>query len=79
MKALLRKYISETEFEDEIVTLPDDYDGDPFGETVPFVMASNWQIVPLEDINLAPGLLDVLSSPSLSDGVANFDAETFEE
>jgi hypothetical protein len=49
MLAILRKYIGEKVVEEEIVTLPDDYDGDPYGDKVPFVMASNWSLEVIED------------------------------
>lgn len=39
MKAILRKYRGETVESEEVVDLPDNYDGD----TIPFVMASNWK------------------------------------
>ena len=44
MKAKLIKYIGERIDSIELIDLPDDYDGDPYGDTVPFVMASNWEL-----------------------------------
>lgn len=44
MKALLKKYIGEDLVEIETVDLPDNYGGDPYGDSVPFVMASNWTL-----------------------------------
>jgi len=49
MKAILRKYLGCSVESEEVVDLPDDYDGDPYGDTVPFVMASNWQLQPVDD------------------------------
>lgn len=49
MKALIKKYLKDTLVETEIVNLPEDYDGDPYGDKVPFVMASNWQLEIIED------------------------------
>lgn len=49
MKALLKKYERLKLVSQELVELPDDYDGDPYGDKVPFVMASNWALVPLDD------------------------------
>lgn len=44
MKAILRKYLGETVESEEVIELPDNYDGDPYGDTVPFAMASNWTL-----------------------------------
>ena len=49
MKALLKKYERLKLVSQELVELPDDYDGDPYGDKVPFVMASNWALVPLDE------------------------------
>lgn len=49
MKALLKKYDRLKLVSQEPVELPEDYDGDPYGDKVPFVMASNWALVPLDD------------------------------
>ncbi len=49
MKALLKKYERLKLVSQELVELPEDYDGDPYGDKVPFVMASNWALVPLDD------------------------------
>lgn len=49
MKALLKKYDRLKLVSQELVELPGDYDGDPYGDKVPFVMASNWALVPLDE------------------------------
>lgn len=49
MTAILRKYLGEEIDSEEIVQLPDNYDGDPYGDTVPFVMASNWTLQVIDD------------------------------
>lgn len=49
MQAILRKYLGEICESEEIVNLPDNYDGDPYGDTVPFAMASNWTLQVIED------------------------------
>lgn len=49
MKAWLIKYLGEQVESNEIIDLPDDYDGDPYGNTVPFVMASNWELRVVDD------------------------------
>ena len=54
MKALLKKYDKDTLVETEEVELPDNYDGDPYGDTVPFAMASNWTLNVIEDEEAAP-------------------------
>ena len=41
MKALLKTYALDTLTETELVELPNDYDGDPYGDTVPFCIGSN--------------------------------------
>ena len=41
MKALLKTYTQDTLTETELVEVPDNYDGDPYGETVPFCVGSN--------------------------------------
>ena len=41
MKARLVTYYGEEVQEERAVELPDDYDGDPYGDTVPFVVGSN--------------------------------------
>jgi hypothetical protein len=47
MKAYLKTYFGETLIDCKEVELPDDYDGDPYGDTVPFVVGSN-QILEIE-------------------------------
>jgi hypothetical protein len=49
MQAILRKYFREEIDSEEIVTLPDDYDGNPYGDKVPFSMASNWTLQVLDE------------------------------
>ena len=49
MTAILRKYLGEEIESEEIVELPDNYDGDPYGDTVPFSMASNWSLEVIDD------------------------------
>ena len=44
MKAILRTYCLDTKISDEEVELPDNYDGDPYGDTVPFVIGSNQRL-----------------------------------
>ncbi len=44
MKAILKKYNNEQLVEVEHIDLPEDYDGDPYGDSVPFTMASNWTL-----------------------------------
>ena len=53
MLAILRKYIGVNIDSEEFVHLPDNYDGNPYGDTVPFAMASNWtlQVVDEESID----------------------------
>jgi hypothetical protein len=41
MKALLKTYSLDTLMEVEEVTLPENYNGDPYGDTVPFSVGSN--------------------------------------
>lgn len=49
MKALLKKYDKLKLVSQELVELPDDYDGDPYGDKVPFVVASNWALVTIDE------------------------------
>ena len=44
MLALLNSYEGETLVNSEVVELPDNYDGDPYGDTVPFSVGSNQTI-----------------------------------
>jgi hypothetical protein len=52
MKAILRTYThennDETAHEDQLVFIPDNYDGNPYGPNVPFSVGSNQAIIPLE-------------------------------
>lgn len=48
MKALLRKYLGEVVESEEIVDLPENYDGNPYGDTVPFCVASNWLLLVID-------------------------------
>jgi hypothetical protein len=49
MKALLKTYTLDTLTEIETIDLPDNYDGDPYGNTVPFCVGSNQTIEVIED------------------------------
>tara|TARA_E500000318_G_C3538926_1_gene203842 strand:- start:1081 stop:1275 length:195 start_codon:yes stop_codon:yes gene_type:complete len=44
IKALLHTYQNEKAIESELVELPSNYNGDPYGETVPFSVGSNQSI-----------------------------------
>lgn len=44
MKALLKTYTLDTVTEVEEIELPENYDGDPYGDTVPFSVGSNQTI-----------------------------------
>jgi len=44
IKALLHTYQNEKLTESELIELPSNYDGDPYGETVPFSVGSNQSI-----------------------------------
>jgi hypothetical protein len=48
MKALLKTYSLETLTEVEEVTLPNNYDGNPYGDTVPFCVGSNQSLEVLD-------------------------------
>ena len=50
MKAILISYAADTPCETALVELPDHYDGDPYGDTVPFCVGSNQELITLEDI-----------------------------
>jgi hypothetical protein len=45
MKATLRTYSGENVVSDEIVEINDNYDGNAYGDTVPFAVASNQRII----------------------------------
>lgn len=49
MLALLQTYQDEKIVEIEVVELPDNYDGNPYGDTVPFSVGSNQTIVTISD------------------------------
>ena len=49
MLALLQTYENEKIVEIEVVEIPDDYDGNPYGDTVPFSVGSNQTIVTIND------------------------------
>ena len=49
MKALLKTYTLDTLTETEIVEVPDNYDGDPYGDTVPFCVGSNQSLEVLDN------------------------------
>lgn len=44
MKAKLITYLSEDEIQEDDVEIADDYDGDPYGDKVPFTVGSNQTI-----------------------------------
>ena len=44
IEAVLITYEQETVINQEIVQLPLDYDGNPFGDTVPFCVGSNQEL-----------------------------------
>ena len=48
MKALLKTYTLDTLTETEEVELPENYDGDPYGDTVPFCVGSNQSLEVLD-------------------------------
>jgi len=45
MKAILRTYVKEDRFIDDNVIIDDDYDGNPYGDKVPFTVRSNQMII----------------------------------
>lgn len=49
MQAYLHTYRQDTLIESQLVTLPDNYDGNPYGDTVPFCVGSNQELVPVAD------------------------------
>lgn len=49
MLALLQSYENGKVVQIEVVEIPDDYDGDPYGDTVPFSVGSNQTIVTISD------------------------------
>lgn len=54
MKALLKTYTLDTLTETEVVEIPENYDGDPYGDTVPFSVGSNQSLEALELSELLP-------------------------
>jgi len=44
MKAILITYMREEVVDTEVVELPDNYDGNPYGDTVPFCVGSNQEL-----------------------------------
>lgn len=48
-KAYLKTYCGETLVDTELVNLPGDYDGDPYGDTVPFSVGSNQELVVIDE------------------------------
>jgi hypothetical protein len=48
MKALLKTYTLDTLTNAEEVELPENYDGDPYGDTVPFCVGSNQSLEVLD-------------------------------
>jgi hypothetical protein len=49
MKALLKTYTLDTLTDTETVELPANYDGNPYGDTVPFSVGSNQSLEVIED------------------------------
>ena len=49
IKALLHSYQNDRVLESTIIELPSNYDGDPYGETVPFSVGSNQSIEVLSE------------------------------
>ena len=49
MKALLKTYSLDILTEVTKVTLPENYDGDPYGDTVPFSVGSNQTLEVIDD------------------------------
>lgn len=49
MLALLQSYENGKVVQIEVVEIPDDYDGNPYGDTVPFSVGSNQTIVTIND------------------------------
>lgn len=49
MLALLKSYNGEKVINIEVVELPDDYDGNPYGDEVPFSVGSNQTIIPFHE------------------------------
>jgi len=48
MKAILKTYAIDTLTDTEEVELPENYDGNPYGDTVPFSVGSNQSIEVIE-------------------------------
>ena len=44
IKALLHTYQNEKAIQSELIELPSNYNGDPYGDTVPFSVGSNQSI-----------------------------------
>ena len=55
MKALLKTYTLDALTEVEAIELPENYDGNPYGDTVPFSVGSN-QAIEVIDNELNPNL-----------------------
>ena len=49
MKAILKTYTLDTLTDTEEVELPESYDGNPHGDTVPFSIGSNQSLEVIED------------------------------
>lgn len=47
-KALISKFNGERVYERQVIELPDDYDGNPYGDKLPLVMHSNWKLTVLD-------------------------------
>jgi hypothetical protein len=48
MKAILKTYTLDTLTDTEEVELPENYDGNPYGDTVPFSVGSNQSLEVIE-------------------------------
>ena len=51
MKAILKTYTNSTLAQSEIVEIPDNYDGDPYGDTIPFCIGSNQSLEVLDAVS----------------------------
>ena len=49
MQAYLKTYHADTLVDAELVDLPEDYDGNPYGDTVPFSVGSNQELVVIDE------------------------------
>ena len=60
IKALLHTYQNEKAIQSELIELPSNYNGDPYGDTVPFSVGSNQSIEVLSEYQFLAykGLID---------------------